>query len=82
MNRIKSQFDLSGKVAIITGASKGIGESIARGLAEHGAKVVVSSRNQESLDQVAAGFKKDGLEAIGIACHIGCLLYTSDAADE
>lgn len=71
MNRIKQQFDLKGKVAIITGASKGIGESIARGLAEFGAKVVISSRKQEAVDAVAAGFKKDGLEAIGIACHVG-----------
>jgi len=71
MNRVKPQFDLTGKVAIITGASKGIGESIARGLAEHGAKVVISSRNQEAVDQVAAGYRSDGLEAIGIACHVG-----------
>lgn len=71
MNRIKKQFNLEGKVAIITGASKGIGESIARGLAEFGAKVVVSSRNQEAVDAVAENFKKDGLEAIGISCHVG-----------
>ena len=48
---IKSKFDLSGKVAIITGSSKGIGKSIARGLAENGAKVVVSSRKQTAVDQ-------------------------------
>ena len=71
MTRIKTQFDLTGKVAIVTGASKGIGESIARGLAEHGAKVIVSSRKQEAVDQVAASFKADGLEATGIACHVG-----------
>lgn len=71
MNRIKKQFNLEGKVAIITGASKGIGESIARGLAEHGAKVVISSRRQEAVDAVAEGFRKDGLEAVGIACHVG-----------
>ena len=64
-------FDLTGKVAIVTGASKGIGASIARGLAEFGAKVVISSRNQESVDQVAASFKEDGLTAIGISCHVG-----------
>ncbi len=69
--RIKNQFDLSGKVALITGASKGIGESIARGMAEYGAKVVVSSRSQESVDAVAKSFCDDGLEAKGIACHVG-----------
>jgi dehydrogenase/reductase SDR family protein 4 len=71
MQRVKGQFDLSGKVAIVTGASKGIGESIARGLAEFGASVVVSSRKQESVDAVAAAFRADGLEATGVACHVG-----------
>jgi len=71
MDNIKSKFDLSGKVAIITGSSQGIGRSIAQGLAELGAKVVVSSRKQESVDAVAAEFRADGLEAVGIQCHIG-----------
>ncbi|MCJ7468181.1 MAG: glucose 1-dehydrogenase [Maribacter sp.] len=68
---IKSKFDLSGKVAVITGSSKGIGKSIAQGLAENGAKVVVSSRKQNAVDEVAQEFKEAGLEAIGIACHVG-----------
>jgi NAD(P)-dependent dehydrogenase (short-subunit alcohol dehydrogenase family) len=70
MSRIKKLFDLSGKVAIVTGASKGIGEAMARGMAEHGASVVISSRKQEAVDEVAAEFKKDDLDAIGIACHV------------
>lgn len=69
--RIKSKFDLTGKVAIITGSSKGIGESIARGLAEFGAHVVISSRDQEAVDQIAQSYNDDGLSAIGIACNIG-----------
>jgi dehydrogenase/reductase SDR family protein 4 len=69
--RIKQKFDLTGKVAIVTGASKGIGESIARGLAEFGAKVIVSSRKQEAVDEVAEALKADGLEATGVACHVG-----------
>ena len=64
-------FNLTGKVAIVTGASKGIGERIARALAEAGAKVVVSSRSQEALDGVAKDFRQDGLEATAIACHVG-----------
>lgn len=71
MDNLKSKFDLNGKVAIITGSSKGIGKAIARGLAENGAKVVVSSRKQEAVDAVAAEFKAEGLEAIAIQCHIG-----------
>ncbi|MCW5516188.1 glucose 1-dehydrogenase [Muriicola sp. Z0-33] len=71
MSTITSRFNLNGKVAIITGSSKGIGKSIARGLAENGAKVVISSRKQEAVDAVAAEFKNAGLEATGIQCHIG-----------
>ena len=69
--RIKNQFDLTDKVAIVTGASKGIGESIVRGFCEHGAKVIVSSRNQEAVDAVAQKLKEEGYEATGIACHVG-----------
>ncbi|MEL6392579.1 MAG: glucose 1-dehydrogenase [Bacteroidota bacterium] len=65
------QFDLTGKVAIVTGSSKGIGQSIAKGLAMHGAKVVISSRKQEAVDEVVEAFKKEGLAAMGIACHVG-----------
>ncbi len=68
---IQPRFNLTDKVAIITGASKGIGECMARGLAEFGAKVVVSSRKQEAVDAVAAELKAAGLEATGIACHVG-----------
>lgn len=68
---IKQKFDLTGKVAIVTGSSKGIGLSIARGLAEHGASVIISSRKQDAVDEVVKSFKADGLEATAIACHIG-----------
>lgn len=71
MSSIKQKFDLEGKVAIVTGASKGIGESIARGLAEYGAKVIVSSRKQEAVDQVAESMKSEGYNAMGIACNVG-----------
>ena len=71
MNTITSKFDLNGKVAIITGSSKGIGKSIARGLAEAGAQVVISSRKQEAVDEVVREFTGAGLKAIGIQCHIG-----------
>ncbi len=68
---IKSQFNLKNKACVVTGASKGIGASIARGLAEFGAKVVISSRKQEAVDALATAFVADGLEAVGIACHMG-----------
>ncbi len=66
-----TKFNLKGKVAIITGSSKGIGEAIARLLAENGATVVISSRKQEACDAVAEKFKADGLSAVAIACHVG-----------
>ncbi len=71
MEKIASKFNLQGKVAIVTGASKGIGKSIARGLAEYGARVVVSSRKEEAVQAVAAEFRSLGLEAVGIGCHVG-----------
>src|SRR5689334_9567097 len=64
-------FDLSGKVAIVTGASRGIGQAIAERFAEAGAKVVLSSRKQEGLDPVAAGIKAKGGDAIAVAAHNG-----------
>ena len=67
---IKEKFNLDNKVAVITGASKGIGESIARGLAEFGANVVISSRKQEAVDKVASKFNSEGLSAIGIESNI------------
>ncbi len=66
-------FDLKDRVAIVTGASRGIGEAIARTFAANGAKVVISSRKQESLEQVAESIRKDGGEAFPVACHTGKL---------
>ena len=64
-------FDLSGRVALITGASRGIGEATARLLAEQGAHVVVSSRKQEDLDSVAESIRSAGGKATAIAAHQG-----------
>ena len=70
-NRFQSLFNLEGKVALVTGASKGIGESIAAGLAEFGAKVVVNGRKQDAINTVAEKIKGDGYEATAIAGNIG-----------
>lgn len=66
-----SRFRLDGKVALISGASKGIGEAMARGLAEFGASVILSSRKQDVVDTVAERFRADDLDAIGIAANMG-----------
>jgi len=63
-------FDLTGKVAIVTGSSRGIGRAIAERLAEHGANVVVSSRKPEACEQVAMGIRGSGGEAIVIPCNV------------
>lgn len=67
-----ADFSLKDKVAVVTGASRGIGEAIARGFAEQGADVVISSRKQESLDGVAQSIRDDyGVKCAPIACHTG-----------
>lgn len=66
-----SPFDLSGRVALVTGASRGIGESIVRTLAAAGARVIVSSRKLDACEAVAASICEAGGEAAALACHIG-----------
>lgn len=68
---LSTLFSLMGKVALITGASKGIGLAIAEIYAAAGAKVVISSRKQEALDEAAGRLKSKGYEVTGIACNVG-----------
>ncbi len=67
-----SLFDLTGKVAIVTGSTKGIGRAMAAGLAAAGATVVVSSRKQQACDAVAAEITAEtGARTLPLACHVG-----------
>ncbi|AMB84877.1 short-chain dehydrogenase [Pseudomonas agarici] len=64
-------FDLDGKIAFVSGASRGIGEAIARLLAQQGAQVIVSSRKLDGCQRVADAIVAEGGQATAIACHIG-----------
>jgi len=75
-------FDLSGKVAVVTGSSRGIGRSIARMLAEAGAKVAVTSRNAETCEAVAQEIIADGGHAIAVACNVSDKVQVSNLFKE
>jgi dehydrogenase/reductase SDR family member 4 len=64
-------FSLHNKIAIVTGASKGIGRAIALAIGQQGATVIVSSRKQEAVEETANEFRHMGINAHGVACHMG-----------
>jgi NAD(P)-dependent dehydrogenase (short-subunit alcohol dehydrogenase family) len=64
-------FDLSGRVAVVTGATRGLGLAIARTFSGAGAAVVVVSRNEDACEEVAAELRAAGGRAVGLACHVG-----------
>ncbi len=66
------RFDLSGRTALVTGGTRGLGNAMARGLAEAGADVVITGRKQEGCDAAAAELAElTGRNVVGIACHMG-----------
>jgi gluconate 5-dehydrogenase len=72
MRPVSELFDLTGRVAVVTGATKGIGRAVAEGLADAGAAVVVSSRKQELCDRAAREIAATtGRETMALACHVG-----------
>lgn len=79
---MSSMFDLSGKVAIVTGSTKGIGKAIATALADHGAKVVVSSRDQDRVAETAKELADGGRETLGIPCNVGRKEEMQNLVDE
>jgi gluconate 5-dehydrogenase len=67
---IKKLFDLTGRVAIITGGSVGLGRQMAEALSEAGAKLVLCARNKERCDLAAAELQTEGVEVISLACDV------------
>ena len=63
-------FDLSGKVAIVTGGNGGIGRAIAIGLAQHGADIVVAARNERKTTAVVDEIRELGRRAVGVRCDV------------
>lgn len=68
---MKDLFDLTGRVSVITGSTKGIGKAMAEALAAFGSKVVISSRKADACGAVAAAINESGGEAIAHPCHVG-----------
>ena len=70
MENIMKQYDLTGKVALVTGASYGIGFAIAKGLASAGATIVFNDRKEDLVEKGIEAYKEEGIKAYGYVCDV------------
>jgi NAD(P)-dependent dehydrogenase (short-subunit alcohol dehydrogenase family) len=70
---LRSLFDMTGRVVIVTGGTRGIGRALAEGYVAAGARVVVTSRKAAACDETAKHLRSQGGEALGVPCHVGDL---------
>ncbi len=82
LESVAESFRLDGKVAVVTGGSRGIGRATALGLAEVGANVVVVGRNLDSLEVVAQEIRSMGREAFAVPAHVGKTEHLSGVVDQ
>ena len=68
---LRDRFDLTGRVAVVTGGTRGLGLAMTRAFAQAGAHVVVVSRKAQACDEVAAALRAEGVKAMACACHVG-----------
>ena len=70
-DKVAARFDLSGKVILVTGGSRGLGLQMCRAFAQAGADLVISSRKQDACDRAAANIAADsGRQCLPVACHV------------
>lgn len=82
MTHASELFDLSGRTAIVTGGSRGLGREMVLAFAEHGANVVIASRKLDNCESVAEEARAHGVEALAYACHVGYWDQVEALADE
>ena len=67
---MSDHFDLTGKVALITGGSRGLGRAMAFAFAQRGARLAIASRKIEQVEETAAELRAAGAEVLGLPCHV------------